>query len=448
MNVVTRGMRNAFRNGVRTFSIIFILALSIGLALTMLIARQAVQSKINTVKSSIGNTITISPAGARGFQGGGEPLTETELAKVTSTAHVVSVTKVLQDRLDTTNSNLVSAIEAGSLGRRNNGGTASGAPTPPAGATGGSTATRSFTPPVFVIGTNTTDGAILTGGGTVTMKTGNKFDATKDANVALVGQSLATKNNLNVGSTFTAYGTTVTVVGIFDAGNTFSNNSVVMPLATVQRLSDQVGQVSSAIVQVDSITNLSATTASLQSVLGTSVADVVSQQDSSAQALAPLENIKNISLYSLLGAVIAGAVIILLTMMMIVRERRREIGVLKAIGSSNAKVMLQFVAEAITFTMIAAVVGIGIGVAAGSPVTKLLVTTSSNTSQTAGPGQGRGFVRLAGLGGQSLRNVTANVSWTILLYGFLAALVIAIIGSAIPAWLIAKVRPAEVMRAE
>ena len=37
--------------------------------------------------------------------------------------------------------------------------------------------------------------------------------------------------------------------------------------------------------------------------------------------------------------VVAGAIIIFLTMMMIVRERRREIGVLKAIGASNVNVV-------------------------------------------------------------------------------------------------------------
>ena len=61
-------------------------------------------------------------------------------------------------------------------------------------------------------------------------------------NVALIGNSLATKNNLSVGSTFTAYNsTTIKVVGIFDAGNTFGNNQVIMPLATVQTLSGQAG---------------------------------------------------------------------------------------------------------------------------------------------------------------------------------------------------------------
>lgn len=63
MNPVARGIRNAFRNGVRTASIVVILGLSIGLSLTMLVAQKAVDNKIKSVKSSIGNTISVSPAG-------------------------------------------------------------------------------------------------------------------------------------------------------------------------------------------------------------------------------------------------------------------------------------------------------------------------------------------------------------------------------------------------
>ncbi len=76
MNVVTRGIRNAFRNKIRTFSIIVILGLSVGLALAMLIANQAVGQKIDSVKSSVGNTVSIAPAGVRGFEGGGNALTD------------------------------------------------------------------------------------------------------------------------------------------------------------------------------------------------------------------------------------------------------------------------------------------------------------------------------------------------------------------------------------
>src|SRR5882757_4867427 len=104
MNPVNRGIRNAFRNGVRTTSIVVILGLSIGLSLTMLVAHKAVENKIASVKSSIGNTITISPAGFNPGSQANNALTTSELSKVTSLSHVSSVTETLTDRLSTTGS--------------------------------------------------------------------------------------------------------------------------------------------------------------------------------------------------------------------------------------------------------------------------------------------------------------------------------------------------------
>ncbi|HUC87000.1 MAG TPA: FtsX-like permease family protein [Candidatus Saccharimonadales bacterium] len=463
MNVITRGIRNAFRNMIRTFSIVVILGLSIGLALTMLIARQAVQTKIASVKSSIGNEITVSPAGSRGFEGGGNPLTDAQMTKVKSTPHVVSVTETLSDRLDSTQTNLQSSITPGTLGKRfggssgGGGGSAGGGGAGGGGFGGSSTGSSgTFTLPVSIIGTNSVSAAALGGGGTLKITSGKAFDPNSSADVALVGTSLASKNNLKTGSTFQAYGATITVAGIFDAGNEFSNSELLIPLPAEQQLSAQTGDVTSATVQVDSITNVASTVTALQNTLGSSNADVVSEQDTATNALAPLQNIATISLVSLIGAVIAGSVIILLTMLMIVRERRREIGVLKAIGASNIKVMLQFMTEAITFTLISAIVGLGIGAIGGNPVTQLLVTTSSSTTAGGGPGGGGGrgggfgggVSRVAGFGARGIHNITATVGWDILLYGLAAALVIAILGSAIPSLLIAKIRPAEVMRTE
>src|SRR5512133_255850 len=118
MNVLTRGMRNAFRNSIRAISIIGMLGLSIGLALSMLLANKAVGQKIDSVKKTIGNTVTISPAGIRGFQGGGNPLAQDQINKVKAIAHVKSVDTTLSDRLDSNSTNLESAIDAGSFGRR------------------------------------------------------------------------------------------------------------------------------------------------------------------------------------------------------------------------------------------------------------------------------------------------------------------------------------------
>ena len=465
MNTFTRGIRNAFRNQVRTFSIVVILGLSIGLALSMLLAHQAVNQKIASVKSSVGNTVSVSPAGVRGFEGGGNPLTETQLASVQKLPHVASITESLSDRLTASDTNLQSSITAGSLGRRfagNSGQTF----TPPAGASFGgdspSTGTTSFTPPVTVLGT--TDPINLsttTGGGTFKLASGKVFSSASTDNVAVLGTALATKNNLKVGSTFTAYSTTITVIGIFDAGNSFSNSQLIMPLATVQKLSSQAGDITSATVFVDSITNVDSVTTAVQKSLG-SAADVTNAAQQAQTTIAPLQNIQSISLYSLIGAVIAGAVIILLTMIMIVRERRREIGVIKAIGSSNLKVSLQFMTEAVTLTVLGAIIGIMLGVVAADPITRTLVNNSSSSPTTsvasgfAGAGTGAGggaasFVaRGRGLGAvrSNISNIHAAVGWSIILYGLGAAIAIALLGSAMASWFIAKVRPAEVMRAE
>jgi putative ABC transport system permease protein len=289
------------------------------------------------------------------------------------------------------------------------------------------------------------------GGGSFTLKSGTVFNPAGTDNVALVGTSLASKNNLKAGSTFTAYGTTITVSGIFDAGNTFADNQVIMPLATVQKLSGQTGDLTSATLMVDSITNVDSVTKAAEKTLG-GAADVTNAAAQAQTVIAPLQNIQSISLYSLVGAVVAGAVIILLTMIMIVRERRREIGVLKAIGASNIKVMGQFMTEAVTLTVLGAVIGILLGVAAGNPITKLLVTNSTSSGLPAPGGfSGRGLLRRAGgFGGlrDNLTSIHAAIGWSIILYGLAAALIIAVAGSAVASFFIAKVRPAEVMRAE
>lgn len=476
MSVLARGVRNAFRNSVRTTSIVVILGLSVGLALTMLLARHAVQAKIDSVQASIGNIITIAPAGVRGFAGGGNPLTGSQLASIESMPHVVAVTETLNDRLTATDTNLQSALDLGALGARAQRGL--NAPGQNPARNGGAGA---FSAPIVLIGTNDpTNLQTFAAGGNVSLSAGTAFPAGSDDNVALVGAGLATKNNLAVGSTFQAYGADFTVVGIFDTGgNRFGDSTLVAPLSTVQRASGQADAVTDAVVQVDSITNVSPTATAIKTKLG-DAADVTSEADTSSQALEPLNNIKSISLYSLAGAVGAGAVIIFLTMLMIVRERRREIGVLKAIGASNFTVMRQFMAEAVTFTLVAAAIGLGIGVVGGNPVTKLLVnnSTASATAPTGGPyaglqrraGQAPGGANVprlrggAGAGGGAalgasggraglaqrlnITNIRVAVGWNVVLYGLAAALFIAVAGSAIPSLLMARVRPAEVLRAD
>ena len=149
---------------------------------------------------------------------------------------------------------------------------------------------------------------------------------------------LPTKNKLKVGSTFTVYGKSVTVVGIYSAGSTFADTDVLMPLATVQTLASATGQVTDATVVVNNISNVSSVTKAITAKLG-SKADVTSTEATVASELAPLNSVKTISTYTLFGAVIGAAIILLLSMLMIVRERRREVGVLKALGAPNRSII-------------------------------------------------------------------------------------------------------------
>jgi putative ABC transport system permease protein len=488
MNVLTRGIRNAFRNSTRTFSIVVILGLSIGLSLTMLIARQAVNTKINQVKASVGNTITIAPAGFSGFSQVNNALSTTELTKVASLSHVSNLTEGLTGRLSTTgtsqpsfgfgggqstNNSTTSTISLTSPVTLNSGSFGGGGRSRLFNAGGGSLPTN-FSLPISMLGTSNPSSI---DGNTITIQSGTTIDGNKDVDSALVSASMASKNNLKVGSTFTAYNTTITVAGIFKTSNQAIANDVVLSLPTEQRLSGQTGDVTSAVATVDSLDNLGATTTAIKNTLGSS-ADVTSAQTQADAAVAPLNNVKNISLYSLIGAVIAGGIIILMTMIMIVRERKREIGVIKAIGGSNIRIVFQFMAEALTLTILGAAVGLIIGFVGANPVTNTLVTNSANSTTTASttadsPGgfrQSGGGSRFGGAGrfigensnggfasrnfgtkstaGQDIHNIHTEIGWSILAYGFGAAILIALIGSALAAGLIAKVRPSEVMRAE
>lgn len=465
MGVIKRGVKNAFRNMVRTFSIVLILAMSIAMSLIMLMSLKTVQSKIDSVKSTIGNVITISPAGVRGFEGGGDLLTDQNARDAAAISDVSSVTRTLSDRLrkegtvaqtrpgetvaaTTVNNttNLDSSIDPGSFGNRQR-----------ASDNGGSAPTGTFTMPITLTGVsdlNSVAGLSALGVSQFNVTSGDKIDGNSTENIAMVGTSLATKNNLAVGSTFQAYGQAITVKGIFDAGNDFANATIVMPIQSVQTLSAQAGAINQLIITTDSIDNVSSVESAVKTKLGDKV-DVTSQQDSSSEAVTPLRNIKTISLYSLIGSLVAGTIIIFLTMVMIVRERRREIGVLKAIGASNASVVSQFTVEALVLTITSSVLGVILGTFLSNPILKVLVNNSESSTQTADVAGGRGPQGMMRIGvnfsagaQNAVRDLHAVIGWEILLYGLFAAVIIAIIGSALPAYFIAKIRPAEVMRTE
>jgi putative ABC transport system permease protein len=466
MNSFTRGIRNAFRNIIRTGSVVVILAISIGLALIMLISLFAVNDRIDSVRTSVGNTVNVSPAGIRGFQGGGELLTQADADTIASLGHVSAVEQSFNARLTTgTDTSLQSAIEPGSFGQRNNSsggqnGNSGGQETPPPGAmpsgTGSSRSGQPMVLPVMANGVEDTASLQSLGVDKLDITSGEGLSATTEDNVALVGTLLAGKNSLQAGSTFTVFNTPIKVIGVYDSGNQFSNSSLLMPIDTLRKLSTSEGQINTMVVTTDSSSSIQTVTDEIKGAMGNKV-DVVSQLDATNSSLSSLEGIKSITRYSLAGSLVSASAILFLIMLMIVRERRQEIGVLKAIGASNVKIMKQFISESLTFTLLGSLAGVVIGFAFSNPVLNILVNSSSSTSNQANQGPFRGGPS-GGPGGpgqqmvsasqSALENINAVINYNLLLYGLAAAIIIAVIGSSIPAWTIAKIRPAEAMSGE
>lgn len=457
MNVATRGIKNAVRSPLRSGAIVLMLAISIGLILCMLVARGSVNTKIAEVKSSAGNKITINPAGIQGFAGGGNALTAAQLTQIENTSHITSMVATLSDQMSTDDTNLTPSLELGNFGARqfrlesDSSGDNSTSDSSDSSSATTDTTRPTPTPRTTVTGTTDPD-SVSTDGSSLNITSGKTIDGNGNSLVALVGTDLADKNELSVGDTFTAYGSTITVSGIFETGNTFQDSGIIMPLNTVQTLTDQTDSISSVVATVDSSENVKSAVSSLESKLGDKV-DVTSQVEQAENMVLSLKGIASLALTGVIGSAIAGAVIILLAMIMVVRERRREIGVIKAIGGTNRKVIGQFVTEALALTIIGAIVGLSLGVLVSGPMTTSLVSSSNsstNPKSLGGPGGGPGDMMRTGVQqiSKNLTEVTASLTPQIFASAISVTLVIAIVGSAVPAWFIARIRPAEVLRTE
>jgi len=254
-----------------------VLAVAIGLALAMLVANQAVTGKVAELNASVGTVLTVNPAGGQGFEGGGEPLTSAQAATAAAVPNVSSVvgTKALRLRNEaaaaqqaaqpgqarpggaggpggasatTVTTSLTAAVDAGTLGNRNQSPGSTGTGT---GTTGNPAQAPAFSLPVTATGIGA---EVDSTGKALQLTQGTGLgDYTAPSKGALLGTSLAEKNGLSVGSTFTIQDQTFTVSGLFDAGTAFGNNALYLTLPTAQTLAALPDELSTMIVTVNSM---------------------------------------------------------------------------------------------------------------------------------------------------------------------------------------------------
>ncbi|WP_195574917.1 ABC transporter permease [Paenibacillus sp. 1001270B_150601_E10] len=127
----------------------------------------------------------------------------------------------------------------------------------------------------------------------------------------------------------------------------------------------------------------------------------------------PVEGLKSISITFMVVVIILGSIILLLLASISIRERKYEIGVLRAMGMKKAKVALGLCFEILIITCFCLVIGLGVGTVAAQPVSDMLLqnqadAAQSSTSQGADGGNMMMGSRGMQLGGAQLGGTQTN----------------------------------------
>jgi len=177
-------------------------------------------------------------------------------------------------------------------------------------------------------------------------------------NAVIVGSEAAKNYNATVGGTITVQGNQYKVVGIMkQVGSGWPltiDNSQVMPLSHAQAVMDMSGLISTVIITPSGSINDAET--SLQDSYPSYT--IYSQKDTQKTLDDNLSQIRifmnMISTFIFLVSVI----IIMIVMMMSVKEKTKEIGTMRAIGTSKIKIMAMIIYESLILSLVGGIVGI------------------------------------------------------------------------------------------
>jgi len=222
-----------------------------------------------------------------------------------------------------------------------------------------------------------------------------------------------------VGETVEVAGRSFTIGGIYHSGDRFEDLGLVLPLHTVESLAKRPGEITSIGVTVKLGQNVKLVAMRLErrypGVAAVTEPGQAIKVDTSSRLI-----ISTGWIVSLL-ALIVGGIGVTNTMAMAVFERTREIGILRAVGWSGARVGGMILSEAVGICLIAVGVGCALGVAAADV-----------------------FVARSALSGLIDPTYTAGTfAW-----GLAFALGVGVVGATYPVWRAIRLTPIEALRHE
>jgi putative ABC transport system permease protein len=274
-----------------------------------------------------------------------------------------------------------------------------------------------------------------------------RFLASAGGKEALLAASYASRHGMKVGSKLDLNGQSYTVVGLVRPPLGGQTADVYLPLAQLQMLATQTGLANVVLVRAKSGSSVADVQREIEKVYPN--AQVASAKEVTDQISGSLVDASNLSkrLGTALAALAALAAFLLAVLLTLasVGKRVREIGTLKALGWTQRLVLRQIVGESTAQGIAGGVVGVVLGVAAAAAIGAFGPTLTA--SSTTGGGSGA-----FGLGELSARTVSDQISLTaplspsVLLLGFLLAVVGGLIAGAAGAFRAARLRPADALR--
>ncbi len=162
----------------------------------------------------------------------------------------------------------------------------------------------------------------------------------------------------------------IEIVGIFESGYVFGDLQLFVPRETLKKIyaSTRDG-FSWVFVTVDNTDNIAAVTSQLKNSVG-AYADILSPINTANFISSSGAAITRIGVIGTGAAGFLASIVVFFVTLITVRERKREIGTLKAIGASNTHIIGQFLAESIILTLLGSGIAVVLFSLAGNYATK------------------------------------------------------------------------------
>jgi putative ABC transport system permease protein len=241
-------------------------------------------------------------------------------------------------------------------------------------------------------------------------------------NAVIMGSEAAKTYNVTVGDTFTVNNNQFKVIGVMDkVGTGFPltiDNSLVMPLSYAQNVSDRQDLISTVIIIPNSQYSMQTEINNLENSYPKY--DAYSQKD--AQKTID-DNLKEPTIFMNMIIVIIFAVstvLIINVMMMSVKEKTKDIGTMRALGTKRKSIMLLIMYESLILSSIGGIIGILLI----APIYSVMGLMMGATS------------------------LDFTIPTTVLLQVVLIIFVIGTFSGLIPAYLATKISPIEALRYE